>query len=269
MPRPKKCSSPGWLRSLPVDPSTLTWDELRSFKQLDQFLTEPVPGPEGFQYLLRCYKALLAFSAVIYYEQRFPAFNRCFDHIKRTFIDRGYLGDDTFFMTWVLCDFPAERNGRTMLQIVEEQLGQCDLRERLRAFFDAMKPSRMGLYEEIGSTTKLMKFRELFTGTVISAIRSVEEFGRGEIFLTRLVEHGGDVHLWGDTKCWPRSYKARLEDMVDLKLVYFDGETDEESYRQMMKLAGPYWFSCSAPSDDVPLFPPDHQLTYYNANYRG
>lgn len=259
----KKRSTPGWLKSLPVDPSKLTLEELRHFKRADEFLTEPIEGPEGFQYMYGCYKLLLAYSAVIYSENRFPAFNRCYDDLLKTFLDDESFEDDLFLLSWILCDFPIARGGTTVLETMEEYLNKEIPGHDFQYFIDEMRNSRMGLYQEIISTKKTMKFRELFTGDVVSTLRSVDEFDKGELFLARVVKCKGDAFLWGDPKCWPKSYIAQIEGMVDRKLFYFDGETKQDGYRKFMKLAGPYWFSCVATNKDIPILQPDHYLTYY------
>lgn len=58
-------------------------------------------------------------------------------------------------------------------------------------------------------TPSVTKFRELFTGRVLSTIRSVPEYGKGEIFLTRIVEHNGELFQFGDPKCWPKNHQPQ------------------------------------------------------------
>ncbi len=251
------------MRSLPVDLSTLTLEELRQFRDVDKFLTEKIEGPETFQYLYVCFKFLMAYSGALYAEKKYPAFNHCFDDMQRLFLKNMTLGEGMLPISWMLCDFPIAREGPTVVDTMERFLDEEMPGHGFRPFIEAMRTSRMGLYQEVMSSKTLIKFRELFTGQVRSADHSIEEFGSGELFLTRLVECEGDTFLWGDPKCWPPSHKAQLEDMVDLKLFFFDGETSNDQYREFMTLAGPYWFSVSIDDDSIPILQPDHYLTYY------
>lgn len=115
-----------------------------------------------------------------------------------------------------------------------------------------------------GSTMFLVcRFRELFTGKVISAFPSVEEYGKGEILLSRTMTYGDQVFLWGNPKGFPKEAKTKIEQMISNKLFYFDDEpTEQAQYARFMKLARPYWMSCVTHNDDVPIFEPDHHLTY-------
>ena len=88
--------------------------------------------------------------------------------------------------------------------------------------------------------------------------------GKGEIFLTRIVEYNGECFQFGDPKCWPADYKHKIENMVLNKLFYFESDDagDEEGYKNFMKLAGPYWFSCVCTNHDADILDPDHYLWY-------
>ena len=39
-----KKQKPSWLKGIPIDPSKLTLDELRNFKEADRLLTGPIEG---------------------------------------------------------------------------------------------------------------------------------------------------------------------------------------------------------------------------------
>ena len=84
-----------------------------------------------------------------------------------------------------------------------------------------MKKSRLGLYQEILSSKKTTKFRELITGNTINTFRSVEEYEKGEIFLTSLVEYEGQVYQFGDPKCWPKEFKSQIEGFAREKIALF------------------------------------------------
>lgn len=255
-------SAPGWLQRLPIDPSKLTLEELRNFKQADDFLTEPIKGPEGWRYFYGCFKFFLAYSSALYADKRFPAFNRCWDDVRKRFGGDDAFEDGIFVESWVFFDFPFGHQRQTVLDFFSDYINDVTPSHNFQHFIDQMRQSRLGLYQEVLSTKKITKFRELFTGQVIPTMRSVEEYEKGEIFLTRLVEYKGKMLQFGDPKCFPKQYRVALEGNVGGKLFYFDADTTEEQYRRFMKLAGPYWFSCVSADYDSDILSPDHYLTY-------
>jgi hypothetical protein len=91
--------------------------------------------------------------------------------------------------------------------------------------------------------------------------------GKGEILLTRMLRYKDQVFAWGDPKGFPKEKKAQIEDMVlDKMMVYADAkDAPEVQYEKFMKLAGPYWMSCVTKNDAIPIFAPDHHLTYLRA----
>jgi hypothetical protein len=69
--------------------------------------------------------------------------------------------------------------------------------------------------------------------------------------------------MFGDPKGFPKETRSSVENMVANKLCYFDDEeTPIAQYETFMKLAGPYWMSCVAENDELPILDPDHNLTY-------
>ena len=136
-------------------------------------------------------------------------------------------------------------------------------RHHLQHFVDEARRSRLGLHQDVMRTKKVAKFRELFTGYVIEAFPSVDEYGQGEILLTRTMKYDGQVFMFGDPKGFPKETRSSVENMVANKLCYFDDEeTPIAQYETFMKLAGPYWMSCVAENDELPILDPDHNLTY-------
>jgi hypothetical protein len=114
---------------------------------------------------------------------------------------------------------------------------------------------------------KESKFRELFTGKAISAVRSVEEYERGEIFLTRMMDYEGQTFVFTDPKCFPAERKSQIREMIkDKFFLLTDDFTEPEAsqYATFMKLAGPYWMSCVIKDKAAPILPPDHYRTYLN-----
>lgn len=257
---------PAWLSIVPPGVAAkLSLDELRAFKGTHTFLTEPIAGPEGLAYHVRGYRYLLFFAAGCMANDSHPALNRCWKELERLFLREPLFSNDLFVQSWILFDFPVGPKGETMLDYFEEFLTGSEGAERLQYFIDEARKSRLGLYQDVGRTKAVSKFRELFTKNVVSAVRSVEDYENGEIFLTRMIEYRGEVFLFGDPKCWPAGMRGQLEDMVaDKMLDVLDGlaEVVADPYPRFMKLAGPYWMSCVTKNEAVPILPPDHYRSY-------
>lgn len=261
MARPKSA----WHGFLPggLSPSAFSLEELRAAKNAHQFLTETVPGPEGIAYYIRAYRYLLFFGCACVVENKYPPLTRCWKHLERVFGNDPAFDDDVFVPSWILMDFPFGPARETALDYFEEFVKETGIGPQMKQFIDEGRRSRLGLHQDVMRTKKVAKFRELFTDKVISAFPSVEEYGKGEILLTRTMTYGDQVFLWGNPKGFPKEAKTKIEQMVSNKLFYFDDEpTEQAQYERFMKLAGPYWMSCVTHNDDVPIFEPDHYVTY-------
>lgn len=252
-----------WMKILPIQPEKLTLSELRNFKAAHKLLVgDELKGPVGWQEYLRCFRFFQFFSIASIVENKFPALTKCWYDLNKTFMEDPIFDDGIFIESWIFFDFPLDTEGRTLLDEFELFLKEGDQLPAFADFLKEMKKSRLGLYQETMSTPSVTKFRELFTGRVLSTIRSVPEYGKGEIFLTRVVEHNGELFQFGDPKCWPKNHKSQIEDMILNKLFYFEGQNTNERYEKYMKLAGPYWFSCVSTDPSVDIYSPDHYLKY-------
>jgi hypothetical protein len=261
-----------WQSILPggLSPSKFTLDELRNAKQVHAFLTEPIPGPEGIVYLIRGFRYLLFFGIACIAENKYPALTRCWDHLKKVFLDDPTFDDHWFVQSWILMDFPFGPDRQTGLDYFEEFLKGTEMAPRFQPFIHESRRSRLGLYQDILRTKKVAKFRELISGRVIEAFPSINDYGQGEILLVRTMEYEGQVFLFGNAKGFPREARREIEEMVTNKLFYFDEGNDEAAqYETFMKLAGPYWMSCITKNEDVPIFSPDHYQTYLKDGARG
>jgi hypothetical protein len=248
----------------PVDSSRLDQEALQAIEKMRAYLTEPIPGPPGVVYYLRGFRELLLFASVCVAGDKYPPLTRCWKELETLFLTDPLFDDEMFVQAWILFDFPFGPKGETVLDYFHAEMvaGRED-RERLRAFVEGARKSRLGLWQDTGRTEKVSRFRELFTGKTVAALRSVDEYGPGEIFLVRMIEHEGEVFLFGDPKGFPRETKGELEGMVARKMRhFFPGKNDVERYTTMMKLAGPYWMSCVTKNEDVDILDPDHHLTY-------
>lgn len=257
-----KTKSP-WLTTVPAGMlSKLSLEELRAFNGTHEFLTEPIQGPEGIAYHIRGYRYLLFFAIACIAENKYPRLTRCWKQLDRLFMRSPPFDDDLFVQAWILFDFPFGPKGETALDYFEAFLAGSEGGTQFQYFIDEARKSRLGLYEDVMRTKNVSKVRELFTGCTVSAVRSVEEYGRGEIWVVRMIEYRGEVFLFGDPKGWPKETKRKLQNMVADKFFYFPGDTDVERYTNFMKLAGPYWMSCVTKDESVPILDPDHYQTY-------
>jgi hypothetical protein len=254
-------------RPLPaVDPSKLDQEARQALEKMSAYLTEPIPGPPSVVYYIRGFRELLLFASLWIAEDKYPPLTRCWKELEPLFMTDPLFDDEMFVQAWVLFDFPFGPKGETVLDYFHaEMVAGREGGERLRPFVEGARKSRLGLWQDTGRTEKVSRFRELFTGKTVAALRSVDEYGQGEIFLVRMIEHEGEVFLFGDPKGFPRETKDQLQGMVAGKMLYFPGKNDVERYTTMMKLAGPYWMSCVTKNEDVDILDPDHHLTYLQA----
>ena len=254
-----------WHAILPggMSPAAFSLDELRSAKRAHAFLTEEVQGPEGIAYLIRGFRYLLFFGIACIAEDKYPPLTRCWKDLETRFMSDPAFDDGILVQSWILMDFPFGPARQTALDYFEEFLKGTDAGPQLQRFIGAARRSRLGLHQDVMRTKKVAKFRELFTGNVISAFPSVEEYGKGEILLTRTLAYVDQVFMFGNPKGFPKEAKSQIEDMVLNKLFYFDtGATPIAQYEAFMTLAGPYWMSCVTKNEDAPILDPDHYLTY-------
>jgi hypothetical protein len=246
----------------PVAPSKPDQETLQAIKKMTAYLTEPIPGPPSVVYYIRGFRQALLFATMCVATDKYPPVTRCWKELDALFMSDPLWDDETFVQAWILFDFPFGPKGETVLDYFHAEMGPGSEGERLRPFVEGARKSRLGLWQDTGRTRTVSKFRELFTGETVTALRAVEEYGQGEIFLVRMIEHEGEVFLFGDPKGFPRETKGTLEGMVARKMLYFPGKNDVERYTKMMKLAGPYWMSCVSKNEDADILDPDHYLTY-------
>jgi len=259
-------NSESWLKTLEklgVDTTKLTFKELMPFKDVDRYLNEPVAnGTKEWKYLIKSFRLLTVFSLATIYEDKFMSLSNCWSELNELFVNREMFDDEVFVQSWVFCDFPLNNAKETVLDYFEKFICEAGLKEEYTSFIHSMRTSRLGLYQEILSSKKTIKFKELFTNKIIKVENTIPVFEKGEIFLTRLVKIGGKIYSFGDPKCWPKEYKLQLENMVKDKLFYFNGASVEAKYKQHMKYAGPYWMSCVVADEECPILQPDRYLDY-------
>ena len=257
-----KKQKPPWLQRLPVDPKKLSFDELRYFKEVDAFLSEPVSGPGGLVYFLRCFKLLTVFAVTCITENLYPPLTRCWNELEKFFIDKSAFQDVVFVQAWIFLDFPFGNNSETLLDFYEDYLKKEIGNDRFQYFVDQMRKTRLGLYQEVLSSSKIIKLRELITKQTVSVASNDEACEKGELFLTRLVEFKGQVFHFGGAQRFPKADETKLVKMVLENLRCFDGTTEKEKYENFMKLAGPFWLSFLASGASLPQLKSTHYRLY-------
>jgi len=263
-----------WKNILPkeININTLSLDDCRNFKkfyQLMESITRDIQGPPGYRIFYQLMHYLLFYGICCIQENKFPALNRCWDALSPLFLSHEY-DNEWLVHCWMFCDFPLNLKKKEVLLddfatfLLEQSQLPNDLNEHLRSFYTTMKSSRLGLYQEVLSTSKITKYRELFTNTSVSTVRSIPYYESGEIFLTRIVSYLGDSFAIHDAKCYPSQVKATVEDMVRNKMHLISATGNEVvDYERFMKLAGPYWMSCTHPNGSVDILSADEYKNYH------
>lgn len=255
---------PAWLKALKqtkIDIDQLSLKQLKDFKDFDRYLNQDLPENPEERYIVYSFRNLTFFALSSIYDNQFLPLTKCWNELNTLFLESKIFEDEVFVQSWIFCDFPLDRT-KTLLQCFSEFTKKSGS-DYFQVFSEQMKKTRFGLYQEIFTSSTIIKFRELFTGAVIEAVNTIPEYEKGEIFLTRFIEINGKTYNICDPKCWPQEYKSALEEMIAAKLFYFDGPTTQAQYEKFMKLAGPYWMSCVNPDQNAPILSPDHYLSYF------
>lgn len=261
-----------WKQLLPKDINItqLSFEECRNFKQFYDILTQDVSGPYGFQIFHKLLYHLLFFALCCIDEQKFPTLNKAWDELSLLF-DTPEYDNNWLLYCWLFCDFPLDlKNNKVLIEyfaefVISSNTLTHDYVIHFQQFYAIMKQSRLGLYQEVLSTSKITKFRELISEKVISTVRSVPNYESGEIFLTRIVSYLGDNFQIHNPQCYPSDFRQQIIDMVNRKMFLISESNNHiQDYESFMKLAGPYWMSCTHPNQSIPILSPDHYKVYYS-----
>ena len=232
-----------WTTILPkeLNINDLSFDECRNFKQFHELIIQNIAGPPGFKLFYKFLNHLLFYTVCCLEEKRFPALNACWDKLYPIF-GTAEFDNEWMFYCWLCCDFPLNQDSNKVLldDFTEFTLTHGNLpqeyQKHLTQFTEIMKASRLGLHQEILSTSKITKFKELFTNRSISTVRSVPYYEPGEIFVTRIVSYLGDSFQVHNAKCYPAEIKQQVINMVDLKLFMISNTGDTaQDYERFMK----------------------------------
>lgn len=238
-------------------------DELSHMKEVHELLSAPVSGPPALAYAVQSFRFLQMFGITSVVQNNPPALSRCWKDLEGRFMQDPAFSAEVFIPSWILLDFPCGPDGRTAVDYFETWLGSHSQLQPFKKFIDAVRPTRLGLYQEVVRSKRVARYRELFTGRVIEAYPSVERGEPGELILARALELDGSVYFWDEVKAFPADSLQAIEDMVGAKLFYFGNQASSAArYESFMKLAGPYWMSVVGSNDALPILAPNHYLTY-------
>ena len=95
---------------------------------------------------------------------------------KKTFLKDPTFDDGVFIESWIFFDFPLDIKGRTFLDEFELFLKEVNRQPSFKNFLDEMRKSLLSLYQETMSSSTVTKFKELFTGEIVSTIRCVPKY---------------------------------------------------------------------------------------------
>ena len=161
-----------WTKNLPqgIKVSDLSFDECRNFKQFFAEINN-ITGPPGFKSARLFLYNMLAYAICCMKDNKFPALNKCWDQLYPIFATPEY-DNEWLVYCWIFCDLPLELgNDKVLLDhYIEFMLASNTLSdakiENLKQFYKVMRPSRLGLYQVISSTSETTKYQELFTRNI-------------------------------------------------------------------------------------------------------
>ncbi len=262
-----------WKKILPpgIDLKKLSFEDYKNFKNFYKILehiNNDLTGPHGFKIFYRLLHCLLFYGSCCIVENKFPSLSKCWKQLSSLFLETKY-SNEWLVHCWIFCDFPL--NLITKEVFLDHYMNFClkingfpEDYVHVKNFVTIMKNSRLGLYQEIASTNHTTKYMELFTNQIVTTVRSVSYYEPGEIFLTRIISYLGNNFTIHDACSYPATAKLQLVGMVENKLKLFaNSKNGITNYDNFMKLAGPYWMSCTHTNSKIPILSPDEYLNYY------
>jgi hypothetical protein len=246
----------------------LPLDVLRKFQEFEKVLAAGLGSYEGkdpiVTYAMQSFTKAELFTQALALsdEDEFPAVRRCYEDLMEIFKNDKAFNDGITLMTWIMFNFPATvGNAPISLEILKRS---PELADELSPFITEMTRSRFGLYEVLADKDDQSSLKELFTGNLITLNQTLGGMGCGSIALCRVMDLCGKKVIFGDASEFPKARRKIIESMVSSKMsIYFPSASDVSSYEQMMRLAGPYWFSIIAQDYRDEILNPDHYLCYY------
>ena len=66
------------------------------FKEVDQYLTEPIKGSKEWEYLVRSFRHLTLFALTLIDEKKYPSLSSCWEELNKLFINEKDFNDEVF-----------------------------------------------------------------------------------------------------------------------------------------------------------------------------
>lgn len=160
-------------------------------------------------------------------------------------LDLGFLN----FEDWLLCDFKANPEGETFLDIYASKIG---IGESEAGIAEKLKASRISLYEVVSaSSDKGVTVRDLLRGgeTVLSGKGLSAGLRQGEVFATRLIELDGETMMGGCVYPYGANRKKEVLAYIDKQFSRYvrnekPGGTMDEFLKAYGDILNLVWMEC-------------------------
>jgi len=242
----------------------LPLDVLRQFQEFEKSFMATLESYEGdgsdslvswaMQSFHKCEVLALAYAA----QSDGASLKRCFDFITEKFSKDPAFEDGVTLNSWVFFDFTTQESGKPVASELMKAIPD------LTDFISPMLESRLGLYEVLNNDQVLVRLKEVFTNKIIDLDQDLPEVRVGNMIIARAVSFHGNNIVFGDYAEFPAEVKEGLLDTVAGKIFSYYPEIDDmaSAYQDLMKHAGPYWFSIISQVEGE-IYNPDFYKSFY------
>lgn len=245
---------------------SLPLNVLREFQEFEKLIHiqdkefDLLPPPVA--YGMRCFSKIEMLGMALATSGEFKAADKCLKFIMKEFNNDSAFSDGITLLAWFLFNFPAKLGGTTLASEVLSR--SPEFSDELKPFIEEANQSRLGLYEMAKSSRDSCVLNELFTGREVQLSHSLAT-PLGNIALLRVIKIMGKQWVFGDQNEFPAERKSTILGMVSQKMALcFPDDDPKKSYDQMMRIAGPYWFSIVANEYKDEIIDADYVLDFYD-----
>jgi hypothetical protein len=202
-------------------PTDLPLNVLREFQEFEKVLAAGLKSYEGkdpaVTYGMQSFTKLEMLAvAMMMSDKEFVSARRCYEDIMRMFKNDDVFSDGISLMSWIIFNFPASLNGKSLGSEILERTPQ--LATIIGPFVEEGLRSRLGLYEVVKDGREACGLKELFTGRELVLNQTLGGIGNGSITLCRVMEIMGKNWVFGDTFEIPVSRRNIAYNMVKTKM---------------------------------------------------
>ncbi len=244
---------------------SLPLNVLREFQEFEKLVHiqdkefDLLPPPVA--YGMRCFSKIEMLGMALATSGEFKAADKCLNFIMKEFNDDSAFSDGVTLLAWFLFNFPTKPGGKSLASEVLSR--SPELSDELKPFIEEANLSRLGLYEMARSSKDSCVLKELFTGREVQLNHSLAT-PLGNIALLRVMRIMDKQWVFGDQNEFPAERKSTILGMVSQKMAMcFPDDNPVKSYEQMMRMAGPYWFSIVANDYQGDIIDADYVLDFY------